>query len=66
MLDPARPPAQEGVDTDSQPLDSATDQPIETPETLTPETLTPETLTPETPTRENPDVKEFEVEGAVT
>jgi hypothetical protein len=52
----ARPQAQELVDTDSQPLGSATDQPIETPETLT----------PETPTPENPEVKEFEVEGAVT
>ena len=59
MLDRARsgrPETQEVVDASAQSLDSATDQPIETPETLTPETQTPEPS----------EVKESEVEGAVT
>jgi flagellar motor switch/type III secretory pathway protein FliN len=64
MLDLARSArlqAREAVESDSEPLDSASDQPIETEASIT----NPE-IEASTPNPETPNLKQPEVEGAVT
>ena len=58
-----RPEATEDVETEGQPLDSATDLPIET-QAFPTDSENPGTDTPEDP--ETPNLQESEVEGAVT